>query len=1446
MASSRIGAPQHARTRPVSGGKGRIVIPSLHIPPLSVLAMSVTPRKLLVSVFALSLSASLLAARTSPAQTLPDEPLQASADQLRTLSSAIPVDTAYPTQILLEEATYRIADDGAISYRHRLLYRVDSSIGVDNWSEVSMQWDPWFENPAVLQARVLEPSGSFAELDPKTITDAPVKADDSETFSSEHVRRAPLPGVSIGAIVEEVVTVDEKTPYFAAGSLYRFRFSSGVPAARVRVIVDAPSALPYKDLILDLPNLSIQRTESAGRRHIVYEQTSVAAAQNSDIDLSTNAPGYPMVEFATGASWKAINDAYAKMADPQMVPSETQAILPTDLPTDRMERIRAIVSKLHEEVRYTGVEFGAAKLTPQRPSEVIQRHYGDCKDKATLLVAMLRQAGIPANIALLSTGPGINVDPALPGMTQFNHAIVYVPAQDKAKPVWIDATAEFFQPGVLPFDDDGRNALVISPDTTALTRTPDPSPADSTVTETRTFTLAEFGPSSVVESSETHGIIDANYRANYGGNDPRIRESLDNYAKTAYYAKGLTNYTHGDAHDLSKPFTLTLNVKDAHRGVTVMEEALVAVFPNIVFDSLPQWFKTTPPVVGPNTTDDARHEMQLASAARAKTYTMRPFIDERRYRILIPDGFALRTLPPNKTTQLGPATLTETYAIESPHAVTATLHLDTGSGNLTADDAIAMRSAVLEFDKRDYVGIYFDQTAAKAFAEGHVRTALDTDRALITAHPEEALHHVRLARLLLEAGIGDLAHAEALKATQLDPKSSTAFYTYGWTLEHDSLGVRFGKGYDRPGAIAALKKAIELDADDNDPRFDLAILDENDTHGIRYAPDADLPAAIAVYRDLLTQNKDKDASALTQYQNNLLFALFFNKQFSEVDTLLATTPASNTHSAVAIATAVAQHGVPAGIAAADKGNVEANDRNSNLRTAGTMLAQLRMYTEASAILQAGIGGGDDAPTTARQIEMYKNLKPATLKPLPATDPAQPVQTITFGMMAGTLTPAAAEAALAHHAYSSPAALQRDVDRNIANTGFLSVVARKSDVTEPVLLDLIAGNMTYTATGDDATGHPVVVTTPGSEDNHFFVVREDGAYRMVASSDNDTSGNVPVGNYALYLLSQKNDKSAKALLDWKRDLTHRQGNDDPFYGPLLPRFWTVDSSKPGADSPEAMRLAAISLLAGSMDAKPFLAELVAEREKASGQRQTDMDILIAVAADGAEQPDIALAAAKRLLDQEPDSLTALRLAGEAYAFQNDAKGWLAMLAPRLARKPKDHDLLSEQARAYQTAKDYSAARTAEQGVLDSGKANDNDYNTFAWLGLFDNHTGDAELKAAQQSNMLSKNGSFADLHTLACIYATEGHITEARQVLDQAMYAGSEPEPNSAVWYALGLIYEQYGATDAALAAYNKVQAHELDDHTYIDPASTWLLAQDRIHALAKPTPAKNSIAQATH
>ena len=101
-----------------------------------------------------------------------------------------------------------------------------------------------------------------------------------------------------------------------------------------------------------------------------------------------------MIEFSTGESWSSVVAAYRQLAEAHIEPDKVKSLLPPGSP-DRSATIEGIVAKLHKDIRYTGIEFGEAALQPAPAAEVLKRHYGDCKDKAAFLVAMLRAAGIP-------------------------------------------------------------------------------------------------------------------------------------------------------------------------------------------------------------------------------------------------------------------------------------------------------------------------------------------------------------------------------------------------------------------------------------------------------------------------------------------------------------------------------------------------------------------------------------------------------------------------------------------------------------------------------------------------------------------------------------------------------------------------------------------------------------------------------------------------------------------------------------------------------------------------------------------------------------------------------------------------------------------------------------------------------------------------------------------
>jgi hypothetical protein len=109
------------------------------------------------------------------------------------------------------------------------------------------------------------------------------------------------------------------------------------------------------------------------------------------------------------------------------------------------------------ETRYVGIELGIHGWKPYPVAEVYRRRFGDCKDKASLLVALLREAGVPAHIALVRTTQLGYAATSPPSMWTFNHAIAWVEEFD----LFLDGTAERSGLLELPAMDQGAAALIV-------------------------------------------------------------------------------------------------------------------------------------------------------------------------------------------------------------------------------------------------------------------------------------------------------------------------------------------------------------------------------------------------------------------------------------------------------------------------------------------------------------------------------------------------------------------------------------------------------------------------------------------------------------------------------------------------------------------------------------------------------------------------------------------------------------------------------------------------------------------------------------------------------------------------------------------------------------------------------------------------------------------------
>jgi len=245
----------------------------------------------------------------------------------------------------------------------------------------------------------------------------------------------------------------------------------------------------------------------------------------------------------------------------------------------------------------TGIEFGGAAILPHDPTETPVKEYGDCKDKATLLVTMLRAAGIPAYVApaqrRLAQWTSPLICPAWASSITLSSTFPARHRLARASPagpdLWIEATDQYARLGQLPLPTRPAWRSSRGHESKSLTRTPEFSSKDNTLLEFREIKLSENGPATVLEKTQPHGVYESRYRSFYADRpDKDTRENLTNYVKSQYVAEKLTSVDRTDPGDLSKQFELTIACEKAKRGYTGLTDAQAAIRYEALFFRLPE------------------------------------------------------------------------------------------------------------------------------------------------------------------------------------------------------------------------------------------------------------------------------------------------------------------------------------------------------------------------------------------------------------------------------------------------------------------------------------------------------------------------------------------------------------------------------------------------------------------------------------------------------------------------------------------------------------------------------------------------------------------------------------------------------------------------------------------------------------------------------------------
>lgn len=1300
-------------------------------------------------------------------------------------------------------------DREGIAVRSRyVLYKVLTEKGANEWSQIALSWEPWHEEHPRLHARVITPDLAEHVLDESTITESPAKESEDNVFSDRRVVRAPLPAVAPGAVVEEESSSTESPRFFGSGRVERFYFGSFVPVQHTRLVLDAPSTLPIRFELRLLSDLKPERTEADGRVRISFEHGPIDSVDDVEPELPSEVPDLPSVTFSTGTSWQQVADQYGKIVDRQLATSDVQSLVARVLVgrKSRDEKANAILQYVDREVRYTGVEFGDAAIVPRPVNETLARKYGDCKDKATLVVAMLRAADIPAYIALLNASSREDVSQDLPGMGMFDHAIVYIPGPSS---LWIDATDDYAKLGQLPRADQGRLALVARPDSDALLLTPIASSTDNTLIEKREIRLAENGPARVVETSQPHGILESYYRHAYENLETKVaKDDLASYAKSQYLAERLDRENRSDPRDLSSQFELVLESDHAKRGFTDLNVAVVGIPIGSLFNRLPPDLRKPQPEEADRS---VKERDQKPKKVRSADYQLsEAFVTEWQYAIVPPAGFMPKPLPSDVELALGPCLFTEQFTTDNEGVVHAIFRFNTVKARLTVSEAAELRSKLTKLLDAPTTAIYFEPRGQYLIEQGKIREGMQAYRELVALHPNEAVHHLQIAKVLLAAGLGEAARNEAQLAVKLEPNSVLVQKTLGEILEHDLVGRKFRPGSDYGSAEAALRTAERLDPNDEYTILELALLLEYNHWGLRYGPGARVDDAVTEYRKL-TQEQLRQLGQ----QSNVAYALFYGGHFSEAERQAEDVSLRPT--ALIVACEAVLKNSQAALVEAKKSTVGDENFRQTARAAGVMLVNIRKYSLAADLLEAG-ASGDNASEDVAFASLYRKTQPREQVVLP-DGPAGVALRFELLLLDPDLTLEQLRSVSSRNGELGLATA--DVFERQAKD-IRTMLTRKARLGKfnDDSIDLMVTRAEPKVEGNATSGFKVTLFGSTQYKDELYVLKEENQYRILAS----THFPCGIGLEVLDRLAVQDLTGARLLLDWVREDSHLLGGDDPLLNPPFALFWTKGRR---ADA-EAMKVAAALILVPFKQTVDQGLKLLESATINNSDAERDSILLgMLIGYSLLDNYEKALTVSTELAHRYPQSdrafinqsfnLRALRNFGDADKIAKD----------RLERIPGDRVAMRALAANAMAQGDYVRAHALYLRIAEEGKAEAEDFNGIAWDSLFTEQVEKADLEYALKGAQLSQKQANI-LHTLGCLYAEVGQTQQAKDVLLSAMDSLNLNEPDVNYWYAFGRIAEQYGERSTALADYARVTKPETEIEI---PDSSYKLAQNRLKVM---------------
>lgn len=351
----------------------------------------------------------------------------------------------------------------------RFVSQAMNAQGLDEVANIQIYFNPAFEHLTVHSLKVIRGEQATERVKQVQFNVLQRETDlEYQVYDEGRTASVFLKDIRVGDIVDYAYTIEGSNPVFGEHSFGRAGLQFSQPVARLNLRLLYPDQGQLK-VLTQGPVERSKVIPLGGRREESWTLEDVAA-----LTVDANAPSwfdpYPSVSWTTFADWSAVVDwARPLYRVPDTLPAGVQAQVEQIRAAHASpeDRATAALRWVQSEFRYLAMPIGTASHAPNSPALVMERRFGDCKDKTLLLLSLLDALGIEAYPALVNTDVQRGIRQQAPNPAAFDHVLVML--RIGATDYWLDPTREEQKGGLDQlYQPDFELALVVKEGVTEL------------------------------------------------------------------------------------------------------------------------------------------------------------------------------------------------------------------------------------------------------------------------------------------------------------------------------------------------------------------------------------------------------------------------------------------------------------------------------------------------------------------------------------------------------------------------------------------------------------------------------------------------------------------------------------------------------------------------------------------------------------------------------------------------------------------------------------------------------------------------------------------------------------------------------------------------------------------------------------------------------------------